>query len=93
MAPHLLYAVKHTRFEKTNLNPGQRIKMVDVSQVRMRIKQGQFSDQNLVQVYYKALDAMYSVKMSIDNYLVIDETTKRIVNLHKNAVGYFVEGA
>jgi hypothetical protein len=88
MASHLLYAVKHTRqFEKTNLNPGQRIKMIDISQVRMRSKQGQFPDQNLVQVYYKALDAMYLVNMSIDNYLVIEETTKQIVNLHKNAVG------
>jgi hypothetical protein len=73
MAPHLIYAVKHTRqFEKTNLNPGQRIKMIDVSEVRLRIKQGQFPDQNLEQVYYKALDAMYSVNMSIDNYLVCD---------------------
>jgi hypothetical protein len=30
---------------------------------------------------------MYLVNMSIDNYLVIEETTKQIVNLHKNAVG------
>jgi hypothetical protein len=38
MAPHLLYAVKHTRkFEKRNLNPGQRIKMIEIAQVRMRI--------------------------------------------------------
>jgi hypothetical protein len=86
--PHLQYAVKETRnFEQTGLNPGQRIKMIDTALVRERMKPGQFPDQNLVLVYYKALDATYSVNMSIEYYLLIDDNTRRIVDLHKNAVG------
>ncbi len=61
--------------------------MIDTTLVRERIKPGQFPDQNLVLVYYKALDAMYSVNMSIEYYLLTDDNTRRIVNLNKNAVG------
>jgi hypothetical protein len=61
--------------------------MIDISLVRARLKPGQFPDQNLVQVYYKALDAMYSVNMSIEYYLLTDDKTRRIVDLHKNTVG------
>ncbi len=86
--PHLQYAVKETRkFETTGLNPGQRIKMIDTTLVTERMKPGQSPDQNLVLVYYKALDAMYSVNMSIEYYLLIDDNTRQIVDLHKNAVG------
>jgi hypothetical protein len=86
--PYLQYAVKPTRqFETNGLNPGQRIKMIDTTLVRKRIKPGQFPDQNMVLTYYKALDAMYTINISIEYYLLIDDNTKRIVNLHKNAVG------
>jgi hypothetical protein len=86
--PHLQYVVKETRkFETTGLNPGQRIKMINTTLIRERMKPGQSPDQNLVLVYYKALDAMYSVNMSIEYYLLIDDNTRRIVDLHKNAVG------
>ncbi len=47
--PHLQYSVKTTRqFETNGLNPGQRIKMIDTTLVRERIKPGQFPDQNIV---------------------------------------------
>jgi hypothetical protein len=86
--PHLQYAVKETRkFETTGLNPGQRIRMIDTTLVRERLKPGQFPDQHLVLVYFKALDAIYSVNRSIDYYLLLDDNTKPIVDLNKNAVG------
>jgi hypothetical protein len=86
--PHLQYAVKPTRqFETNGLNPGQRIRMIDTTLVRERLKPGTFPDQNLVLVYYKALDAMYSVNMSIEYYLLTDDNTRRIVNINKSAVG------
>jgi hypothetical protein len=85
---HLQYAVKTTRqFETNGLNPGQRIRMIDATLVRERMKPGQSPDQNLVLMYYKALDAMYSVNMSIEYYLLTDDNTRQIVNLNKNAVG------
>jgi hypothetical protein len=85
--PHLQHAVKTTRaFETTGLNPGQRIRMIDTTLVRERLKPGQFPDQNLVLQYYKALDAIYSVNQSICHYLLLDDNTKRIVDLRKNAV-------
>ncbi len=85
---HLQYAVKTTRpFETTSLNPGQRIRMIDTTLVRERMKPRQSPDQNVVLVYYKALDAIYSVNRSIDYYLLIDDNTKRIVDLNKKAMG------
>jgi hypothetical protein len=86
--PHLQYSVQTTRpFETTGLNPGQRIRMIDTTLVRERIKPGQFPDQNIVLLYYKALDAIYSVNTSIEYYLLTDDNTKQIVTLNKKAVG------
>ena len=61
--------------------------MIDTTLVRERNKPGQFSDQNIVLMYYKALDAIYSVNMSIEYYLLTDDNTRQIVTLNKNPVG------
>ena len=86
--PHLQYSVQPTRpFETTGLSPGQRIKMIDTTLVRERNKPGQFPDQNIVLMYYKALDAIYSVNASIEYYLLTDDHTRQIVTLNRTAVG------
>jgi hypothetical protein len=85
---HLQYSVQPTRpFETTGLSPGQRIKMIDTTLVRERNKPGQFPDQNIVLMYYKALDAIYSVNASIEYYLLTDDKTRQIITLNNTAVG------
>jgi hypothetical protein len=61
--------------------------MIDTTLVRERNKPGQFPDQNIVLMYYKALEAIYSVNASIEYYLLTDDNTRQIVTLNKTAVG------
>jgi hypothetical protein len=76
MSPNLQYAVKPTRpFEKSQ-NPGSPIHMIGIAQIRMRPNTKPTIGASLVQEYYKAYSAKYSVNISIENYLVIDEPTK-----------------
>jgi hypothetical protein len=38
-------------------------------------------------MYYKALDAIYSVNASIEYYLLTNDNTRQIITLNKNPVG------
>jgi hypothetical protein len=87
MQPNMVYACKPTRPYARGLSPGNAIQQIDTVEIRKRSNAKPAIDSSLIQDYYKAFNAVYLVNASLENYLVIDETTKQIVNLHKRPIG------
>jgi hypothetical protein len=87
MQPNMVYACKSTRPFERGLNPGSLIQQIDIAQIRTRSNARPAIDSSLIQDYYKTYNAVHLVNISIENYLLIVENTKKIVNLHKRAIG------
>ncbi len=87
MQPSIVYACKPTRPFERGLSPGNAIQPIGIAEIRSRSNARPAIDSSLIQDYYKAFNAVWLVNASLENYLVIDETTKPIVNLHKRPIG------